>query len=293
MNTDKIIFSLSANKKLAKQVATSLNIPLGISELEHFEDGELIARCKSDVKDKIVYIIQSTAAPATENIFEILIFVDALKTGGAKEINLVVPYLGYSRQDRIAKEGEPISIRVIANAFESNGIKKIISVDLHNPSIKQFFNDELVNLSPTPLFEKYLRDKGFESDLVIVTPDHGSNSRAIELCKCFKNTTVTYIEKRRSAPNKSHIISIDGKFEGKSCVIIDDIIDTGGTINNAVNILFEKGAKEVYVLATHAVFSSNRIDKRVKGIAVTDSIEKEIPGVDIISISKLIIEAIK
>ena len=293
MEQEKIIFSLSANKRLANEVSSLLNIPLGIAEIEHFEDGELIVRCKSDVKNKTVYIIQSTSAPATQHIFEILIFADALKTGGAKEIILVIPYFGYSRQDRIAKEGEPVSARVVANAFESNGIKKIITVDVHNPVIEEFFNIEFVNLSPSKLFADTLKQKGLDNNVVIVTPDHGSNSRANELSKYLNNASIAFIEKHRPAPNKSKVISIQGEFEGKSCVIIDDIIDTGGTINNATEVLLSKGAKEVYVVATHAVCRENVLDKRIKEIIVTDSIEKEIDGIDFVSLSKDIADAIK
>lgn len=293
MERQRIIFSLSANKKLAESLANALSIPLGINEIEHFQDGELIVRCKSDVRDKDVIIVQSTSAPVTQRVFEIILFVDALKNCGAKVITLVIPYFGYSRQDRIAKEGEPISAKVVAKLFESTGIKKVVSVDLHNPVIYDFFDIEIVNLSPSKVFADYLESKGFVEDIVIVTPDHGSNTRATQLAKHFKNSSVAFIEKYRPAPNQSKVISIKGEFKGKSCVIIDDIIDTGGTINNAAEVLLNKGAKEVYVMATHAIFSKNTLDKRIKEIVVTDSIEKDIEGVKVVSLCDLIKDEIK
>ena len=298
MKKDSIIFALSSNKSLAQKVSDSLNIELGKSEIEHFADGEVICRCLSDVEGKTAYIIQSTSAPTIEKIFEILVFVDALKNKGAKEIVLIIPYYGYSRQDRVAKDGEPITARVVAGLFESVGISKLITIDLHTPHIVQFFKVPVVNIDPTRMFVDYFK-KHFEElgiknkDLVIVTPDHGSDTRVKEIAKYFPGSNLVFVNKRRPAPNMSKIVSIDGDASGKYCLLIDDIIDTGGTINHVAEALLNGGAKDVFVGATHAIFSQGPLDKRIREVVVSDSIEKEIDGVKVISVSDLLCNAIE
>ncbi len=297
MKQDSIVFALSANKNLAKKVSDIVDIPLGECEIEHFADGELMVRCLSNVKDKKVYIIQSTNSPATERIFEILVFADALRNKEAAEIILVLPYYGYSRQDRVARVGEPITAKLVAGLYQSAGIDRVISIDLHTYQIQGFFSCPVINIETTVLFANYFREKFKEDhvshkDLVVVTPDHGSSLRARDLGSMFDNCSIAFIDKRRPAPNKSEVTSVVGDVKGKTCLIVDDIIDTCGTLNNAVDALFARGAKDVYACATHAIFSSCNFDSRIKDIVVTDTVEKQVKGVHVLSVANLIANAI-
>lgn len=292
-----IIYYLSANKKLATDVAKILNLPLGEVEIEHFLDGEIMCRNLSNVNGKDAYIIQSTAYPAQDNIFEILILADSLKNSGAKSISLVIPYFGYSRQDRIARSGEPITAKVVASLFQTADIQKLITIDLHTQQIQGFFSCPVINIDTFELFGEYFVEYFAkvgvkESDVVVVAPDHGSALRARDLGSMFQNATIAFIDKRRPAPNKSEVINVVGDVKDKTCLIVDDIIDTCGTINNAYDALIAHGAKDVFVCASHAVFSNGKIKDEVKKIVCTDSIEKKIPGVEFVSVAKLIAKAI-
>ena len=292
-----IIYYLSANKKLATDVAKILNLPLGEVEIEHFLDGEIMCRNLSNVNGKDAYIIQSTAYPAQDNIFEILILADSLKNSGAKSISLVIPYFGYSRQDRIARSGEPITAKVVASLFQTADIQRLITIDLHTQQIQGFFSCPVINIDTFELFGEYFVEYFAkvgvkESDVVVVAPDHGSALRARDLGSMFQNATIAFIDKRRPAPNKSEVINVVGDVKDKTCLIVDDIIDTCGTINNAYDALIAHGAKDVYVCASHAVFSNGKIKDEVKKIVCTDSIEKKIPGVEFVSVAKLIAKAI-
>lgn len=292
-----IIYYLSANKKLATDVAKILSLPLGEAEIEHFLDGEIMCRNLSNVNGKDAYIIQSTAYPAQDNIFEILILADSLKNSGAKSISLVIPYFGYSRQDRIARSGEPITAKVVASLFQTADITKLITVDLHTQQIQGFFSCPVINIDTFELFGEYFVEYFAkvgvkESDVVVVAPDHGSALRARDLGSMFQNATIAFIDKRRPAPNKSEVINVVGDVKNKTCLIVDDIIDTCGTINNAYDALIAHGAKDVYVCASHAVFSNGKIKDEVKKIVCTDTIEKNIPGVEFVSVAKLIAKAI-
>ncbi len=296
MMENAILFHLSANKKLTEKVASILNLPIGKVEIEKFADGELMCRNLSNVKGKDVYVIQSTGKPAQDNIFEILIFVDALRNCEAKSVNLVIPYFGYSRQDRPARTGEPISAKVVAKLYQSVGADKVITFDLHTSQIQGFFSCPVVNIDTIELFGNYFVDyfkkQGVSAnDIVIVSPDHGSQLRVRDLSSMFDHASIAIISKRRPAPNKSEITSVVGDVKDKTCIIIDDILDTCGTINNAFECLKEHGAKEVYVAATHAVFSGD-INTEIKGVVVTDTLEKEIKGVKVLSVAELLAKAI-
>ena len=294
---DALIFSLTTSKELAKKVSEKSGIPLGESSVLRFADGEIMARCLSNVKGKICYIIQSTIAPSSDSLFEIFIFTDSLKNAGAKEIVLITPYYGYSRQDRVAQKGEPITAKIVANLLQSCGISQLISVDLHTQQIQGFFSIPVLNLETSDLFGFYFVKRFAElginhEDVVVVSPDHGSANRGRDVSSNFNNASLAVIDKRRPAPNKSEVTNVVGDCNGKVCLIVDDIVDTGGTINNAVEALFKKGAKEVYVAATHAIFSGQNIDKRIKEFVVTDTVEKQIPNVKVLSVADLIAKAI-
>ena len=299
MKNDSIIFALTANKKLAKDISDLTNIPLGEVEIDHFADGEILVRCLSDVARKRIYIVQSTSRPATERIFEILIFVDALRNKDAAEIVLVMPYYGYSRQDRVARDGEPITAKLVAALYQTAGIDRVITLDLHTYQIQGFFSCPLQNIETTGLFADYFteyfeeRNVKFE-DLVVVTPDHGSALRARDLGSMFDSASLAFVDKRRPAPNKSEVTAVVGDVKDKYCLVVDDIIDTGGTINNAVEALFIRGAKEVYVCATHAIFSSLNLDPRIKLVVTTDTVEKELNNnIKVLSVANLLADAIK
>ncbi len=297
MMKNTIIFALSMNKRLTEKIAEILNIDVGKVDIEKFADGEVLPRNLSNVKGKDVYICQSTCNPGEENIFEILLFADALKNSEAKSVNLIVPYFGYARQDRVARSGEPISAKVVASLFQAVGIEKIITLDLHTQQIQGFFSCPVINLEPTELFgeymAQYMSDIGVNhKDVVVVAPDHGSALRARDLGSMFNGASIAFIDKRRPAPNTSEVINVIGDVKDKVCVIVDDIIDTCGTINNAYDALKIRGAKDVYICATHAVFSNGHLDKNIKGVIVTDTIEKDIEGVKVLSVANLIAQAI-
>lgn len=292
-----IIYHLSSNQRLAHKIAEILNIPVGKTEIRKFLDDEIMVRNLSDARGKDAYIIQSTSRPASDNILEVLILINALKNSGAKTINLVIPYFGYSRQDRIALSGEPVTAKVVADMFQSAGIDKLITVDLHTYQIQGFFSCPVINIETSELFgayyHKYFESQGInEHDVVVVSPDHGSVLRARDLGSAFKNASLAFIDKRRPAPNQSEVVSVIGDVKDKHCVIVDDIIDTCGTINNAYDALVSMGAKDVYVCATHAVFSVNELNKKIKHIVVTDTIEKDDDSISVITVANLIADAI-
>ncbi len=298
MLNNVVLFYLSANKALTEKVAKILNIKIGKVELENFADGEIMARTLSNVSDKKCYIIQSTAKPATEHIFELLIFIDSLKQNNAKEIIVIMPYYGYARQDRVARKGEPISAKMVAKLYQAVGVDRIITVDLHTSQIQGFFSCPVYEITPTDLFADYLTKLFKENhvnyqDLVIVSPDHGSALRARDLCSMFEGASLAVIDKRRPAPNKSEVTNLVGDVKGKTCVIIDDIIDTCMTINNAAEKLLQCGANDIYVIATHAVLSSNTFIKEIKKIIVTDTVEKDLDNIVVLSVAPLIAEVIK
>ena len=294
---DALIFALTTSKELAKKISEKSKIPMGESEVTRFADGEIMTRCLSNVKGKTCYIVQSTISPVSDSLFEIFIFVDSLKNAGAKEIVLITPYYGYSRQDRVAQKGEPITAKIVANLLQTSGISQLISVDLHTQQIQGFFSIPVLNLETSELFGEYFVKRFNElgikhEDVVVVSPDHGSANRGRDVCSIFNNASLAVIDKRRPAPNKSEVTNVVGDTKGKVCLIVDDIVDTGGTINNAVEALFKKGAKEVYVAATHAILSSQELDKRIKEFVVTDTVERNLKEVTTLSVADIIAKAI-
>lgn len=294
---DSIIFSLSTNKKLAKLISGKSGIPMGENVIQRFADGEIMVRCLSNIRGKTCYVVQSTIAPSSDSLFEIFIFVDSLKNAGAKEIVLITPYYGYSRQDRVAQKGEPITAKIVANLLQSSGISQLISVDLHTQQIQGFFSIPVINLETSELFGNYFVKRFNElgirhEDVVVISPDHGSANRGRDLCSSFTNASLAVIDKRRPAPNKSEVTNVVGDVKGKTCLIVDDIVDTCGTINNAVEALFNKGAKEVFVAVTHAILSGNKLDSRIREFVTTDTIEKNVHGATVLSISDTIAKTI-
>ena len=290
---NKILFYLTSSKAFATKVSEETGYPLGEVEIKYFSDGELIVRCLSDVKGKEVVVIQSTGKPSAQTLFELELFVDAVKIAGAKKVIACLPYYGYCRQDRISYDGEPISAKVVAKVLETVGVDQVYTIDLHTEEVEKYFDIEVVNLKPFAIYANYFKDKVDSKNLVVITPDHGSDDRAIAFGKYFPGCSVGFFTKHRPRPNQSEVLSFTGDVEGKTCIVIDDIIDTCGTVNNAIEVLTNKKAKEVYVIGTHAVFSSKERVHLAKEVVVSDTLENRVEGVRVISVTSLLSDALK
>ncbi|AJH79481.1 MULTISPECIES: ribose-phosphate diphosphokinase [Heyndrickxia] len=270
------IFTLNSNPKLAKEIANVVGVELGKCSVSQFSDGEIQINIEESIRGCDVYVIQSTSDPVNEHMMELLIMVDALKRASARTINLVIPYYGYARQDRKARAREPITAKLVANLLETAGATRVITLDLHAPQIQGFFDIPIDHLMGVPIIAKYFEDKGFQAeDIVVVSPDHGGVTRARKLAERLK-TPIAIIDKRRPRPNVAEVMNIVGNVDGKICIIIDDIIDTAGTITLAAKALIESGAKEVYASCTHPVLSGPAIERinnsPIKELVATNSI---------------------
>lgn len=292
------VFSLMANQDLANKIAEHIGIELGKCSVARFSDGEIQINIEESVRGCDIFVIQSTSAPANEHIMELLIMIDALKRASAKTINVVMPYYGYARQDRKARAREPITAKLIANLLETAGATRVITLDLHATQIQGFFDIPVDQLVGVPLLSDYFEAKKLE-DIVIVSPDHGGVVRARKMADRLK-APIAIIDKRRPKPNVAEVMNIVGDVEGKTAIIIDDIIDTAGTITLAANALVEKGAKEVYACCTHPVLSGPAIDRiqnsKIKELVVTDSIplteEQLIEKIKPLSVGPLLAKAV-
>ncbi|MDQ0226076.1 ribose-phosphate diphosphokinase [Metabacillus niabensis] len=293
------IFTLNSNQALAKKISEILGIELGKSSVTRFSDGEIQINIEESIRGSDVFIIQSISNPVNEHLMELLIMIDALKRASANTINLVIPYYGYARQDRKARAREPITAKLVANLLEKAGANRVIALDLHAQQIQGFFNIPIDHLLGVPILGEYFLNKKFD-DIVIVSPDHGGVTRARKLADRLK-APIAIIDKRRPRPNVVEVMNIVGNIEGKTAILIDDIIDTAGTITLAANALVENGAKEVYACCTHPVLSGPAIERiqnsQIKELVVTDSIllpeEKRIDKIVELSVAPLISEAIK
>ena len=293
------IFTLNSNQALAKKISEILGIELGKSSVTRISDGEIQINIEESIRGSDVFIIQSISNPVNEHLMELLIMIDALKRASANTINLVIPYYGYARQDRKARAREPITAKLVANLLEKAGANRVIALDLHAQQIQGFFNIPIDHLLGVPILGEYFLNKKFD-DIVIVSPDHGGVTRARKLADRLK-APIAIIDKRRPRPNVVEVMNIVGNIEGKTAILIDDIIDTAGTITLAANALVENGAKEVYACCTHPVLSGPAIERiqnsQIKELVVTDSIllpeEKRIDKIVELSVAPLISEAIK
>ena len=283
---DLVIFSLVSNKRLARRIAKKYDAILGEISIDRFKDGEILVKTLTDCKDKDVIIIESTAIKAHERLFELLLLVDSIKRTGSKSIKLYIPYFGYSRQERVSWINEPISCEVVAKILDTAQVDEILTFDLHHPDIEKFFKTKFTSIPTTHLFadyyRKYHKKEGIDiNDVVIVCPDHGANTRADALVSALPGTRKVILSKYRSAPNYIEHMEIADNVKDKVCIIIDDIIDTGGTIVSAAQILLEHGAKCVLVGASHAVLSNKNFDKNldthIKDLVFTNTIEKRLP----------------
>ncbi|NGZ78131.1 ribose-phosphate diphosphokinase [Saccharibacillus alkalitolerans] len=292
------IFTCNSNPKLANQIADYIGIPMGESHTTSFSDGEIQVKLSESVRGSHVYIIQSTCAPVNDNLMELLVMVDALKRASAKSINVVIPYYGYARQDRKARSRDPITAKLVADLIEKAGAHRVIAMDLHAMQIQGFFDIPVDHLLGVPILAQYFRSKQIENPIV-VSPDHGGVVRARKLADLL-NAPLAIIDKRRPEPNVSEVMNIIGNIEGKTAILIDDIIDTAGTIVLGANALVEGGAKEVYACCTHPVLSGPAMDRLenspLKEVIVTDTIPITHPNptnkLKVLSVAPLLGEAI-
>ncbi|MEK6828032.1 MAG: ribose-phosphate pyrophosphokinase [Nanoarchaeota archaeon] len=293
------LISGTANKKLADEVAKILKVPLTPVEIKRFHDGEIYCRVLESVRGCDVYVIQPTSPDASLNLMELLILVDALKRSSPDKITAVIPYYGYCRQDKKTKPREPITAKLVANMIETAGVDRVITFDLHVAQVQGFFDIPSDNLEVVPLFADYIANKKLK-DIVVVSPDAGGAARARSFGKVL-NAPIAIIDKRRPEQNVAEVEHVIGDVKGKTAFLVDDIIDTAGSITEAASILLKFGAKEAYALATHGVLSDPAIEKinnsRLKEVVVTNTIEipkkKLISKLKIVSIAPLLAETIK
>lgn len=269
------VFSLSSSKKLAQDIASILGTKVGDCKVHHFADGEILCEIGESVRGKDVFIVQSTSNPVTENLMEILVLTDALKRASAREITAVIPYFGYARQDRKAKPRQPITSKLVADLLTTAGVNRVVTVDLHAAQIQGFFDIPVDEMQALPLLIKYFRKKKVQN-LCVVSPDHGGATRARKMSEAF-DCPIAIIDKRRPKPNVAEVMGIIGNVEGKNCILIDDMIDTAGTITAGVDMLKQKGAKDVYIACTHGVLSGPAIERlstcAAKEVVITNTIE--------------------
>lgn len=293
------VFTGNANPELAEEIANHLGIPLGKSLVNRFSDGEIQVKIGESVRGTDVYVIQPTSNPANDHLMELLIMIDAFKRASALSITAVIPYYGYARQDRKIRARDPITAKLIADLISAAGSNRVLTMDLHAGQIQGYFNFPVDHLLGVPIFAEYYKKKNMDN-LVVVSPDMGGVTRARELANRL-NAPMAIIDKRRPEPNVSEIMNIIGKVQGKTVVMTDDIIDTGGTITQGAQALLERGAKEIYVCCTHPVLSGPAIkrisESPIKELVVTNTIplrdECKIDKIKVLSVAPLFADAIK
>lgn len=297
---DKIkVFSGNSNKPLAEEICAHLGIALGQSEVRVFSDGEIYVDIQESVRGEEVYVVQSTCTPCNHNLMELLIMLDAFKRASAHSITAVIPYYGYARQDRKVAPRTPITAKLVADLVEVAGATRVVCVDLHAGQIQGFFNIPVDNLYANPVILKYITEK-FQNDIVVVSPDAGGVERARAFAKRLK-VNLVIIDKRRSSPNISEVMNIIGDVEHKTALILDDMVDTAGTLTQAAVALKDHGAKQVYACCTHAVLSGPAIERLesspIEELVVTNTIpareETVSSKIKVLSVGELLGEAIR
>ena len=295
--SDYKIFTGNSHIELAKEIADIMGKPLGKATVTKFRDGEISVNIWESVRGIDVYIIQSTCSPVNDNLMELLIMIDAMKRASAGRINAIIPYYGYARQDRKAKARDPITAKLVADLIMAAVADRVLTMDLHANQIQGYFDIPVDHLLGMPIIAKYFKEKQME-DLVVVSPDHGSVTRARNLAE-FLNCPIAIIDKRRPEPNKSEIMNIIGNIDGKNCIIIDDMIDTAGTICNAANAIKDLGAKAVFAAATHPILSGPAVE-RLEASAIEELVllntvplaeEKKLEKMTFLSVAPLFAEA--
>ncbi|OHW61765.1 ribose-phosphate pyrophosphokinase [Andreesenia angusta] len=293
------IFSGNANKDLADAICKELDMPLGDSTAGKFSDGETTVSLNETVRGADVFVIQPTCPPANDNLMELLIIIDALKRASAGRINAVIPYYGYARQDRKAKAREPITSKMVADLITVAGADRVISMDLHAAQLQGYFDIPVDHLLGGPILAEYFREK-LGKDTVIVSPDLGGVQRVRNFANIL-DLPIAIIEKRRPKANVSEVMNVIGEIEGKDVILVDDIIDTAGSMTKAAEVLKEFGAKRVYACCSHAVLSGPAIERIensvIEKLVVTDTIplseEKKIDKIEVVSVAPIFAQAIK
>lgn len=295
------IFSGNSNLPLSRSICSYFDLPLGQAKVSTFSDGEIQLEIQENVRGVDVFVVQSTCTPGNQHMMELLIMIDAFKRASAERITAVMPYYGYARQDRKVAPRAPISAKLIADLLTTAGASRVLTIDLHAGQIQGFFNIPVDNLFAAPVFVSYFKEKYRHDDLVIVSPDAGGVERARSYAKLI-GASLAIIDKRRLRPNEAEIMNIIGDIEGKNALIVDDMVDTAGTLTNAASALSERGAKSVAACCTHAVFSGKAVERIrtscLEEMIITDTIPlsdegRKLGKIKVLSIAELFAEAIE
>ena len=295
------IITGNSNKNLSVKISKYLKNRLVRSTIKKFSDGEIYIEINENIRGNSIFVIQSVSSPANDNLMELLLCIDALKRSSAKNITAVIPYFGYARQDRKVVPRTSISAKLVSNLIAKAGADRVVTVDLHSGQIQGFFDIPVDNLFATPIFARHIKKKLKKNNIICVAPDVGGTARARALGKLL-NVDLAIVDKRRPAPGKSEVMNVIGNVKNKTCILVDDIIDSGGTIVNAASELKKRGAKDVHVYVTHGVLSGNAVEKikksSIKNLVVTDTIDnsmkvKKAKNIEVLTISNLVGEAIK
>jgi ribose-phosphate pyrophosphokinase len=290
----------NSNRPLAEAISNYLEVPLATCQVKRFADMEVFVEIQENVRGEDVFVIQSTSFPANDHLMELLIIIDALRRSSARRITAVLPYFGYARQDRKPGPRTPISAKLVANLITRAGADRVLTLDLHAGQIQGFFDIPTDNLDGAPVMVRDIREHMDLANVMVVSPDVGGVVRARALAKRI-DAPLAIVDKRRERPGESEVMNIIGDVEGRSCILVDDIIDSGGTLCNAADALLAKGAREVYAYCTHGVLSGGAVARiassRLKQLVITDSIQpteavKVAPNIRVITIAPLIGEAI-
>ena len=297
-----VVFSLNSSRKLTREITEILGIEESEVSVVHFADGEILVEPRESVRGKHVFIVQSTCGPVNENLMEILIALDAVKRASCREVTCVIPYFGYARQDRKAKARQPITSRLVADLLQAAGADRVVAIDLHAAQIQGFFKIPSDNLTAMDMLAQYFRHKGMH-DVVVVSPDHGGVTRARKLADGVPNATIAIVDKRRSKPNVAEAMNLIGDVEGRDCIIVDDLVDTGGSLLGCINMLKSHGAGDIYCAAVHGVFSNGALEKIAKSdvreFVITNSIERTeeelaaCPNLKVLSVAPLLARSIE
>ena len=291
----------NSNKNLSVKISKFLKTKLVHSSIRKFSDGEIYIEIKENIRGNSIFLIQSVSSPANDNLMELLLCIDALKRSSAKNITAVIPYFGYARQDRKVAPRTSISAKLVSNLITKAGADRVVTVDLHAGQIQGFFDIPVDNLFATPIFARHVKKNIKRKNLICVSPDVGGVERTRALARKL-DIGIAIIDKRRPTPGKSQVMNVIGNVNNKTCIIVDDIIDSGGTIVNAAQALINRGAKEVHVYITHGVLSGEAVEKikksKIKKLVITDTIDnsskvKKAKNIEVLSICNLLGEAIK
>ena len=303
---EPLFFTLGCNDHLAKELAEILHIEFSPDNVTHFADGETFARPNVDVDGRDCFIIHSISRPVNERLMDLLIFLDGLHNGGANHVSVIMPYFGYARQDRELQRGDPISGYLVIRLLQSVFVNEIACIDFHSQRLFNRFELDKTDLSAVDLLaqavKKDLLAKGVSEDICCISPDHGGKDRAIRFARSFPNSVTAYATKKRPEPNAAHIEELHGDVNGKHCIIVDDICDTGGTLSEVIKTIRKEGALSIYVAVTHGVFSGPAIERlnaaNLDGIYVTNTVEllnrvNEINNVHIVSVAPILADLLK